>query len=60
VYFAAAREFRKTSFKAIAKSLSAQQKNEMVLALQNLNCEDHIGKKIDWNTNDFDYRNGSQ
>ena len=52
--FAAAREFRKTSFKAIAKSLSAQQKNEMVLALQNLNCEDHIGKKIDWNTNDFD------
>lgn len=52
--FAAGREFRKTSFKAIAKSLSAQQKNAIVLALQNLNCEDHIGKKIDWNTNDFD------
>ncbi len=52
--FAAAREFRKASFKAVAKSLSAQQKNVMVIALQNLNCEDHIGKKIDWNTNDFE------
>src|SRR5665648_617075 len=52
--FAAAREFRKTSFKAIAKSLTALQKNAMVVALQNLNCEDHIDNKVDWNTNDFD------
>lgn len=52
--FSAAREFRKASFKAIAKSLSAHQKNEMVIALQSLNCENHIEKKIDWNTNDYE------
>jgi hypothetical protein len=52
--FAAAREFRKASFKAIGKSLTTQQKNELVTALQSLHCEDHTGKKVDWNTNDFD------
>lgn len=52
--FANARDFRKASFKAIAKSLSAQQKNEIVTILQDLKCEDNTGKKIDWNTNDFD------
>lgn len=49
-----AREFRKTSFKAIGKTLSTNQKDEIVKALQILNCEEHINKKIDWNTNDFD------
>lgn len=57
VIFAAAREFRKASFKAIAKSLSAQQKNEIVTTLQGLKCEDHTGNKIDWNTNDFELVN---
>jgi hypothetical protein len=52
--FAAAREFRKTSFKAIAKSLSAVQKNDLVTSLKDLNCEENTGKKIDWNTNDFE------
>ena len=52
--FANATQFRKASFKAIAKSLSAQQKNEIVTTLQEVKCEDHTGKKIDWNTNDFD------
>ncbi|MBF0120841.1 MAG: BREX system P-loop protein BrxC [Desulfobacterales bacterium] len=52
--FAKATAFRKTSFKAIAKSLSAKQKDEIVKALQDLKCEEHINKKIDWNTNDFD------
>ncbi|PZM83737.1 MAG: BREX system P-loop protein BrxC [Candidatus Margulisiibacteriota bacterium] len=52
--FGAAREFRKASFKAIGKALTTQQKNDIVTALQGLNCEDHIGKKVDWNTNDFD------
>ena len=55
--FANATAFRKASFKAIAKSLSAQQKNEIVTALQGLKCEEHLGKKIDWNTNDFDLIN---
>jgi hypothetical protein len=55
--FSAAREFRKASFKAIAKSLSAQQKNELVTTLQVLNCEEHTKRKIDWNTNDFELVN---
>ena len=52
--FAAAREFRKASFKAIGKALTTQQKNDIVTALQELKCEEHTGKKVDWNTNDFD------
>lgn len=55
--FSTAREFRKASFKQIAKSLNTQQKNSIVTALQELECETHIGKKIDWNTNDFDLVN---
>lgn len=55
--FGAAREFRKASFKAIAKSLTAQQKNDMVTALQGMNCDAAIDKKIDWNCNDFDLAN---
>jgi hypothetical protein len=56
--FAAAREFRKASFKAIARSLSASQKNELVNSLKDLNFEQHTGRKIDWNTNDFDLVSG--
>lgn len=56
--FSVAREFRKASFKAIAKSLNTTQKNSIVTALQELECETHTGKKIDWNTNDFDLING--
>lgn len=56
--FAAATQFRKASFKAIARSLSASQKNDLVNALKDLNFEDHTGRKIDWNTNDFDLVSG--
>ncbi|MBF0225339.1 MAG: BREX system P-loop protein BrxC [Desulfobacterales bacterium] len=52
--FAKATVFRKASFKAIAKSLSAAQKNELVKILRDLKCEDQVGKNVDWNTNDFD------
>lgn len=52
--FSSATQYRKASFKSIAKSLSAQQKNDIVTALQDLKCENHIGRKVDWNTNDFD------
>jgi len=55
--FSAAREFRKASFKAIAKSLTTDQKNNIVKVLQELECETHTGKKTDWNTNDFDLVN---
>lgn len=56
-FFGNAREFRRASFKAIARSLSAAQKNSIVTSLQELDCETHTGKKIDWNTNDFDLVN---
>ena len=46
--FGNATEFRKASFKAIARSLSASQKNDLVTSLKDLSCEDMIGKKIDW------------
>jgi hypothetical protein len=55
--FGNAREFRRASFKAIAKSLNTTQKNSIVTALQELECETYTGKKIDWNTNDFDLVN---
>jgi len=55
--FSVAREFRKASFKAIAKSLSKTQTDILVKSLQNMECETHTGKKIDWNTNDFDLVN---
>ena len=52
--FSNAREFRKTSFKAIGKALTTQQKNDIVTVLQGLSCETHTAKKVDWNTNDFE------
>jgi len=55
--FANAREFRRASFKAIAKSLNTTEKNSIVTTLQEMECEMHTGKKIDWNTNDFDLVN---
>jgi len=55
--FGNAREFRRASFKTIAKSLNTTQKNSIVTALQEMECEMHIGKKIDWNTNDFELVN---
>jgi hypothetical protein len=54
VIFSNAREFRRASFKTIAKSLTTAQKNSIVTSLQALDCETHTGKKVDWNTNDFD------
>jgi hypothetical protein len=56
-FFSNAREFRRASFKAIARSLNTTQKNSIVTSLQELECETHTGKKIDWNTNDFDLVN---
>jgi len=52
--FSNSREFRKASFKAITKSLTATQKNDIVSSLQQFDCKDRNGKNIDWNTNDYD------
>lgn len=52
--FNAAREFRKASFKAISKSLSALQKQELAQFLLDMEVDKYIGRKIDYNTNDFE------
>jgi len=52
--FNAAREFRKASFKAVSKSLSALQKQELAQFLLDIEVEKYIGKKVDYNTNDFE------
>lgn len=52
--FNAAREFRKASFKAVSKSLSALQKQELAQFLLDIEIEKYIGKKVDYNTNDFE------
>lgn len=52
--FSAAREFRKASFKAISKTLSALQKQELAQFLLDIEVEKYIGKKVDYNTNDFE------
>ncbi|RMG75997.1 MAG: BREX system P-loop protein BrxC, partial [Bacteroidetes bacterium] len=57
--FSAAREFRKAAFKAVSKSLSLQQKQEIVQFLLDIEADKHLGlkKKIDFNTNDFELAN---
>lgn len=52
--FNVAREFRKASFKAVSKSLSAIQKQELAQFLLDVEVEKYIGRKIDYNTNDFE------
>ena len=55
--FTAAREFRKASFKQISKSLSAIQKQELAQCLLDIEVDKYIGRKIDYNTNDFELVN---
>ncbi len=52
--FNAAREFRRATFKAVSKSLSALQKQELAQFLLDIEAEKYIGHKIDYNTNDFE------
>jgi hypothetical protein len=47
-------KFKSTSFKSITATLSAAQKNQAVQLLLDLEIEEHSGRKVDWNTNDFD------
>lgn len=47
-------KFKSASFKSITATLSASQKNMAVQLLMDLDVQDHIGKKVDWSTNDFD------
>jgi len=52
--FTNATKFRSTSFKSITAVLTALQKNDAVQLLMDLEIEAHTGRKVDWNTNDFD------
>lgn len=47
-------QFRKATFKAVSKSLSALQKQELAQFLLDIEAEKYIGHKIDYNTNDFE------
>ena len=52
--FTNATKFKSASFKSITTTLSAAQKSQAVQLLMELEVQDHIGRKVDWNTNDFD------
>lgn len=52
--FKTATNFRKASFRGISRSLLASQKNDIVVVLKEFDAVDRNGKRVDWNTNDFD------
>ncbi|MBV5328349.1 MAG: BREX system P-loop protein BrxC [Chlorobium sp.] len=47
-------KFKSASFKSITATLTAAHKNQAVQLLMDLEVESHTGRKVDWNTNDFD------
>jgi len=55
--FTNATKFKTASFKSITATLTASQKNKAVQILMDLEIEQHIDKKVDWNINDFDLAN---
>ncbi|MDD2389460.1 MAG: BREX system P-loop protein BrxC [Desulfobacterales bacterium] len=52
--FINATKFKSASFKSITATLTADQKNRAVQLLMDLDIENHTGRKVDWNINDFD------
>jgi hypothetical protein len=52
--FTNATKFKSASFKSITATLSATHKNQAVQLLMDLEFQNHIGRKVDWNINDFD------
>jgi hypothetical protein len=52
--FINATKFKSASFKSITATLTAAQKNQAVRLLMDLEIESNTGRKVDWNTNDFD------
>jgi len=55
--FDTATKFRNANFKAISKTLLALQKQELAQFLLDIEVEKYIGKKVDYNTNDFELVN---
>ncbi len=62
--FNAAREFRRASFKAVSKSLSTLQKQELAQFLLDIDYnekyKDRNEAKVDYNTNDFELVNATK
>ena len=52
--FTTSNRFRNASFKSLSKTLTTSQKNEIVTLMSDLKYEEHTGKKISWDTNDFE------
>ena len=52
--FKSGAKFKNAQFKAVTKSLTAAQKNEVIVTLLDLKYEKHTEKKIDWNVSDFE------
>jgi hypothetical protein len=52
--FTNATKFKSASFKSITTTLASAQKNQAVQLLLDLEIENHTGRKVDWNINDFD------
>lgn len=52
--FTNATKFKSASFKSITATLTAAQKNQAVRLLIDLDIQSYTGRKVDWNTNDFD------
>ncbi len=52
--FISPRAFRNASFKALQRTLSAEQRNDIVNALRQINVNTYTEVNVDWNTNDFD------
>ncbi len=47
-------KFKSTSFKAISKTLTTAQKTKLVQTFQDIEYEEHTGKKIGYSTSDFE------
>ncbi|MEA2073901.1 MAG: BREX system P-loop protein BrxC [Campylobacterota bacterium] len=52
--FTTSNRFKAASFKSLSKTLSTSQKNEIVGVMTDLKFYEHTGKKISWDTNDFE------
>jgi hypothetical protein len=52
--FTNATKFKSASFKSITRTLTAAQKSQAVQLLLDLEIETHVGRKVDWNINDFE------
>jgi len=58
--FINATKFKSASFKSITATLTSAQKSQAVQILMDLEVQDHIDRKVDWNTIDFDLADSIQ